>query len=118
MSNIGAMLGMVGKYAESLAALGKAREQGFDGAALEYQRGVALFGLGRYREAYDAFHATWYKNPPDAMRVRLQVAMAKAAAAAGDLVVARSHGDQAISIEPDNANLREEVAAVLSGGGR
>lgn len=115
MSNIGAMLGMVGKYAESLAALDKAREQGFEGVALDYQRGVALYGLGRYGEAYDAFAGAWNKVPPEGIRVRLQVAMARTAAAVGNLDAARVHFDQAIAIDPGNQAVRDERAAVLRG---
>jgi tetratricopeptide (TPR) repeat protein len=106
--NIGAMLGMVGKYPESLSALDEAVAQGYDGFGVAYQRGVALHGLGRVPEAYAAFKSDLAKAPPE-MRVRILAAMGKSAMAMGKGAEALAHLTEARSLAPGSAAIEAEL---------
>lgn len=116
MYNIGAMFGMVGKYPESLKALADAEKAGYSGFGLEYQRGVALFGQGRHKAAYEAFTTALSKNPPVDMQSKCDIGLAKAAAAMGDRALAISHYDKAIAANPHDHSARIELASMHLAG--
>lgn len=115
--NIGAMFAMVGKYPESLAALEDAAKQGYAGFGLDYQRGVALFSMGRFKEAYPAFDAALKKGPPPAMNSRLLAVMGRTALAMGDRAKAITHLAGAIEADPRNGQARMDLGMVYVAGG-
>lgn len=115
--NIGALMGMTGKYDESLRYLEEARKQGYDSFDLDYQRGVALAGRGQPVEAYAAFSAAYARPHPPGIEARFLSALGKAALAAGNRVAAIQHYQAAHELEPANRLLRLELGmAYLNDG--
>jgi len=112
MYNIGAMLAMAGRYPESLRALAEAERKGFAQPSLDYQRGVALYGIGRPTEAYAAFAAALKKAPPSPMRASILSAMGKVALETGKRPEARRHFEQALRLDPESPRAAEWQAAV------
>lgn len=110
--NMGAMLGMVGKYTESLKMLDDAQRQGYDAFGLDYQRGVALFGRGEFKPAYDAFLAAEGKTHPANMDGRIAMALGKAAKAMGDQSLAIRHFKRASELSPADPAARIELGTL------
>lgn len=117
MYNIAAMLGMVGKYRESLRALDEARRLGYEGFGLEYQRGVALYGLGDYRQAYASFGAAMQREHPPAMDARIAAAQGKAAKALGDRALAIGHYKRVSELAPADHASRVELGTLYMADG-
>lgn len=114
MYNIGAMLAMMERYSESLQALAVAENKGFASPSLGYQRGVALYGLGRMPEAREEFLAASRKAPSPALQSSLRVALAKVAMAMGNQAEARGHYDWLARTRPDDPRAPEWRAASQS----
>lgn len=110
--NIAAMFGMTGKYPESLKMLDEAGRQGYDGFGLEYQRGVALYGLGKYTEARQSFAAALKKQYPVYMGGRIYMAMGRAARAAGDHAAALTDFRKASELAPQDPEIAYEFGAL------
>lgn len=87
--NLGAMLGMLGQYDESLAMLDASRRRGYASFGLEYQRGVALHGKGQSELAYQSFKAAL-------ARAANADARSSAMAALGKLALEQAQYDEAI----------------------
>lgn len=112
--NIGALLGMAGKHEESLKHLDAAHKQGYDSFDLDYQRGVALAGMGRAKDAYTAFSDAYSRTHPPEIDSRLLGALGKAALGAGDGLAAVRHLTRVLEVEPENSQARLELGMAYS----
>jgi tetratricopeptide (TPR) repeat protein len=114
--NIGAIFGMSGRYQESLAALDEAARQGYAGFGLDYQRGVALQGLGRAEDARAAWLAALARATPDA-RGSILSALGKNALATNHAAEAVNYFAEASALAPEDANMRANLgmAHIASG---
>ena len=115
--NMGAMLGMVGKYAESLKALDDAKRQGYDGFGVDYQRGVALFGKREFKLAYDAFLAAEGKTPPANMAGRIAMALGRTAKAMGAPLLAIRHFQRASALSQGDPAAQIELGSLYVASG-
>ena len=111
--NIAAMLGMTGKYQESLKMLDESRRQGYEGFGLDYQRGVALYGLGQQRDARASFVAALTKEHPATMDARIYLALAKSARAVDDINQAIADLRTALERDPNDLEIAYELGTDL-----
>ncbi len=110
--NIAAMFGMHGKYQDSLKMLDEAKRQGYAGFGLDYQRGVALYGLGKYAEARSAFSDSLAQEHPAPMDAMILLAMGRAARATGDTSSAITDFDKARTLAPQNPEIAYELGTL------
>ena len=108
--NIGALFYLVGKSQDSLAALDAAEKQGYDLFNLDYQRGVALFGLGKTTEAISALAISLSKNPPSPMRERIMSVKGQMELKAGNVDAAIQDFSAALQVAPKMADASLQLA--------
>ncbi len=68
MVNAGSILSAQGRHGEALAAFDRAKKEGYTLYNLSFQRGLALFGLGRVEEGYREMEAVLSRSPPSPTR--------------------------------------------------
>lgn len=68
MFNAGSILSAQGRHQDALAAFERAQKDGYNLYNLPFQRGLALFALGRLEEGYRAMEATLSQSPPSPTR--------------------------------------------------
>jgi protein O-mannosyl-transferase len=68
MFNAGSILSAQGRHSEALAAFDRAAKEGYKLYNLPFQRGLALFGLGRVEEGYREMEAALSHSPPSPTR--------------------------------------------------
>ncbi|MFZ5483262.1 MAG: hypothetical protein ACOZB0_03455 [Pseudomonadota bacterium] len=100
--NIGALLAMAGRYPESLQYLDQAAGKGFDQPSLDYQRGVALYGVGRMEDAWASFEKALGRAEAPDLRVSVLSALIKLSSEQGRVDRAKGYLAEALRVAPDH----------------
>ena len=111
--NLGALLMQLERAEESLAELDRAAAAGLRGRELDFNRGRALFDLGRFDEAEQSFESATKAVSGD---VESHVQLAKIRHMRGDRDFARTLRNAAIAL-PQDLRLHLTYADVLRRGG-
>ena len=117
MVNGGSILSAQGKHREALEAFDRAGKNGYSLYNLPFQRGLALFGLGRVEEGYREMEATLAKSPPSPTRELALLHLGKAGMQLGKRAEAARALEQLVAAEPGHKEGRYlfGMALVMAG---
>jgi tetratricopeptide (TPR) repeat protein len=110
MINAGSILSAQGKHREALAALDRAGKEGYTMYNLPFQRGLALFGLGRVEEGYREMEATLSRSPPSPTRELALLHLGRSGMQIGKREEAAKALEQLLATEPRHAEGRYLLA--------
>jgi protein O-mannosyl-transferase len=117
MFNAGSILSAQGRHTEALAAFERAEKEGYKLYNLPFQRGIALFGLGRVEEGYRAMEATLAQSPESPTREIALLHLGRAGMQLGKREDAARALEQLVAREPQHKEGRYllGMASVMNG---
>lgn len=106
MFNAGSILSAQGRHGDALAAFERAHKAGYNLYNLPFQRGLALFGLGRVEEAFREMEATLAQSPPSPTREIALLHMGRAGMQLGKRDEAARALEQLVALQPGHSEGR------------